>query len=348
MKKGKKKVPLWLPYTSKIEVKKEHVEFQYKGGNYFTEMKNILSIMFYGGICDLSEDFLQLCAKKGIPLCIHRRTMSNAIWITPSIKTSTTEDILTKQVSFRSNEKKKIHIAKKILQAKFKSMQWLVAYPQLFDGKKYSIPEMITIEAYHAKTYWKKYYELLGYSEHSRRGTPNQLKSILDAVSKLISGITLRYIIYHRMSPYHGFLHIPTDYPALVYDLMEPYRGYIEKIVFNTIKECRTEGIPEKEFLPRCIVAVEKFLDEQVYVCATRQIVTFQELLHGSVLALRSYLHGESRQFIVPIPGKPNGGRPVNAGYKLYGRGAGPTDFWSVAEKVSTAYENKLTAIVNK
>lgn len=342
MQKSKKRIPLWLPYTSKIDVKKEHIEFQYKGGEHYAEIKNILSIMLYGGTCDLSENFLQLCAKNGIPLCIHRRTMSNAIWITPSIKTSAKDDILTQQISFRSNEKKKTHIAKKILQAKFKSMEWLVAYPQIFNGKKYSISEMVTIEAYHAKNYWKKYYELLGYGVHTRRGKPNQLKAILDAVSKLISGITLRYIIYHRMSPYHGFLHIPTSYPALVYDLMEPYRGYIEKIVFNSIKECQQAEISEKEYLPRCIVAVERFLDEQVYVCATRQVVTFQELLHGSILALRTYLQGESRQYIVPIPGKPNGGRPINAGYRLYGRSAGPTDFWKTAEKISQNYSEKI------
>jgi hypothetical protein len=34
------------------------------------------------------------------------------------------------------------------------------------------------------------------------------------------------------------------------------------------------------------------------------------------------------------MPTKPNGGRPVKAGYKLYGRSAGPTDFWEVAKKL--------------
>jgi CRISPR/Cas system-associated endonuclease Cas1 len=29
----------------------------------------------------------------------------------------------------------------------------------------------------------------------------------------------MRRVLPHRMSPTHGFLHEPTDYPSLVYDL---------------------------------------------------------------------------------------------------------------------------------
>ena len=41
MAKVKKKVPLWLPYTSKITVKNTHVSFEYKGGEYSDDVKNI-------------------------------------------------------------------------------------------------------------------------------------------------------------------------------------------------------------------------------------------------------------------------------------------------------------------
>jgi len=76
-------------------------------------------------------------------------------------------------------------------------------------------------------------------------------------------------------------------------------------------------------------------MDEKVYASATRQIVTFHELFHGVVLALRSYLSGNSNRFIIPQSGKPNGGRPIKAGYKLYGRSAGKTDFWQEARLIS-------------
>lgn len=334
---------MWFPYTSSIELKNTTVGFVYKGGKYTTDIGAILSIMFYGGVCNLSEDFLQLCSRYRVPICIHRRNMPHAVWITYSITTSAKEDILTKQILYRINKKKSAHITRKLLHAKFKSMEWLVPYPSRFLQAYYSVEDMRNIEAQHAKRYWKRYFELLGFNKYSRRGANNNIKTILDAVSKLISGVVLRYVIYHNMSPYHGFLHVPTDYPALVYDLMEPYRGYIEKIVFNTIQQAQTEECGEKEFLGRCIIAIEHYLDEMVYTDATRQIVTFQELLHGIVLAVRSYLHKESAQFIVPIPGRPNGGRPVKTGYKLYGRSAGPTDFWNVAHSIEEKHNKRMT-----
>jgi len=128
-KSSGKRIPLWLPYTSKIEIKGKTVTFEYKGGVCSADISETLFIMFYGSVCDLSETFLELCARNGVPVCIHRRTMPTAVWITPSVRTTAVHDILSKQILFRGNEKKRVHIAKKLLQAKFKSMEWLVAYP---------------------------------------------------------------------------------------------------------------------------------------------------------------------------------------------------------------------------
>lgn len=329
-----KKVPLWFPYTSSIEIKKNNLTFNYKGGSYSTNIKNILSIMLYGNTCDLKEEFLYTCCQNNIPICLHRRNLAKAVWITPSFQTGKREDILTKQIIFRANERKRTHITKKLLQAKFKSMSWLINGPVIKKGAL-SQKELINIEAQHAKRYWEKYYSLLGYPKNTRRNKNNELSKTLDAVSKLISGIILRYITYHKMSPFHGFLHITSDYPSLVYDLMEPYRGYIEKNIFETIKKIKKDSLDENCILPFCITATEDYLDKNIYTDTTRQIVTFQELLHGSVLSLRAYLLGNSRQFILPIPGKPNGGRPKKVGYKLYGREAGPTDFWEKANDLA-------------
>ncbi|MCX7956048.1 MAG: CRISPR-associated endonuclease Cas1, partial [Patescibacteria group bacterium] len=188
-----------------------------------------------------------------------------------------------------------------------------------------------------ARRYWKEYFSQLGVNQNRREN--NEIQKTLNAVSKFISGIILRWILYHNLSPYHGFLHEPTNYPSLVYDLMEPYRGYFDKIVFDIYKKnIDSSNNQEKNqtlLLPKSIEQIKDFLDKKIYVHSTRQIATFQEILHGIVLALRVYLNKETKRFIVPFPEKPNGGRPINAGFKLYGHTAGVTDFWTQAKKIS-------------
>ncbi|MDD9867987.1 MAG: CRISPR-associated endonuclease Cas1 [Candidatus Campbellbacteria bacterium] len=334
---GKSKIPIWLPYTSDISWQKDKATFKFKGGVLDIPWSRISSILFYGAVCPLDEEFLQLCIRYNIPICIHRRHMSKAIWITGTTTTNI-DDILTKQIIFRENKIKSLHIARKLLLAKVKSMEWLLPNNKHTIHKiKFakSVKDLRSIEALHAVRYWKKYYAKLGNKESERRNRKNVISSVLNAVSKLISGVILRYITYHKMSPYHGFMHIPTDYPSLVYDLMEPYRGYIEKNIFETIKGVHKTNRDNKNLVAFATKGVEDLLDKKVYTHQTRQIVTFQELLHGNILALRAYLLGDAKKFIVPIPGRPLGGRPKKVGYKLYGRSAGPTDFNIEAERVS-------------
>ena len=331
------KVPIWLPYTNEIVCKKDKCIFSYKGGELEILWSRILSILFYGAVCPLEEDFLQNCTRRNIPICIHRRNMPKAVWITGSVSSSN-DDILTKQVIFRENKTKSLHIARKLLLAKINSMEWLL---QNNERTKHLIKfaknteELRKHEAFHARRYWRKYYLLLGGGESKRRDRDNDISATLNAISKLISGVLLRYIIYHKLSPYHGFLHIPTDYPSLVYDLMEPYRGYIEKKVFETVQEIIEEEKDRKNLIPYSFKKVEGLLDKKIYTHQTRQIVTFQELLHGNVLALRAYLLGDAKRFIVPVPGNPIGGRPMQVGYRLYGRSAGPTDFQVKAKQAA-------------
>ncbi|MEY3369861.1 MAG: associated protein Cas1 [Cyanobacteriota bacterium] len=329
-----KKVPLWLPYTSSIEIKGQNLNFIYKGGSCYTNVSKIHSIMFYGSVCPLTQNFLEICNKNCIPICIHRRNMDQAVWIIPSTRAYFQEDLLSLQIQFRNSIKKSTHICKKILDAKFKSMEWLVAPPYHWKQCNFSQKEMVNIEAIHAARYWKIYYRQLGFENENRR-SKNSLSTALDAASKFYSSIFLRWILYHKLSPHHGFIHIPNSYPSLVYDLVEPYRGYIEKVIYDKIKSLDT--IP-KDLTGLVISTLEEFFDQKIYTDSTRQIVTFQELFHGSILALRAYLIGESKGLILPRPSKPNGGRPIRAGYRLYGRSAGPTDFWELASELSDKY----------
>ncbi len=336
-----KRIPMWLPYVSHIEHKKDRVKIDYKGGSVERKYSKIHSIMFYGYVPPLAQGFLEKCAHYEVPIVIHRRNMPKAVWILGSTGTMR-EDTLSLQIQYRNNEKKRTYTAKRLLHAKFISMEWLSPYPQEFRQRYYSLDEMRILEAHHARRYWNRYYEELGFSRFHRRDKRNTLTNALDAVSKFVYGILLRWIIYHNLSPAHGFLHEPTDYPALVYDLMEPYRGYIEKVLFEDFLYLRNEegiNLLEEDLVPYAISSVEEMLDEKVYTNATRQIVTFQELLHGSVLSLISYMERKSQKFVIPIPNKPNGGRPRKVGYRLYGRSAGLTDFWTEARELGMIYE---------
>ena len=334
----KKKLPIWIPYPNEISVKGTRLIISYKGGEFKGDVKKIHSIMFYGSICTLREDFLEICRKYSIPICIYRRNMLSVIWIHPSYDTNV-DDILTKQILVRENKTKQKHITYKLLKAKFESMSWLIKKPLKF-RPGLSIDKMRSIEAIHAKMYWKKYYELLGYSS-ARRDEKNEVSGALNAVSKFVSSIILRWVLFHNMSPHHGFLHIPTEYPALVYDLIEPYRGFIEKRVFDAMQEAKNKTGKIVNPVGIAITAVEDFLDMEVYTHTTRQIVTFQELLHGSVLALRAYLSKDANRFIVPMPGENKGGRPLETGYKLYGRGAGIQNYFTDVEALSERYKTE-------
>ncbi|RME29696.1 CRISPR-associated endonuclease Cas1 [Candidatus Parcubacteria bacterium] len=330
-----KRIPLWLPYTRNIAMKKDEVCFSYNGGEVSLSWDRIHSILFYGSVCDLSQEFLDRCVKERVPLIIHRRNIFQAVWVVPSITTGTT-DILTRQILFRENQKKRYHIARALLKAKFQGMSWLIPFPSDFQGNYLSVEQMRVREAHHARWYWQRYYNELGFPESSRRQKPHPLSDALDAVSKFVAGIILRWVLYHRLSPQHGFLHDPTNYPALVYDIMEPYRGYIERAIFQALRAAQEDGdpVPEHSYVGFAIRVVERLMDERVYTDATRQIVTFQELLHGNVLALRAYLVGDAARMMPPLPARPRGGRPRKAGYVLYGRSAGPTDFWSEARSL--------------
>lgn len=337
MKKAKRKVYLWLPYLSRIKIFPKTVTFEYKGGKEEIQWTKIHSIMLYGKSCDLPQAFFEKSAFYKIPIIIHRRNIFRAVVVCPTLPPDQ-ENILTKQILFRENEKKRSYVAKKLLQAKFKSMSWLIPIERDLLFRIINIEKMIAVESWHAKRYWQEYFYQLKIPGNRRKDN-NGVKKILDAVSKFVSGIILRWILYHNLSPYHGFLHKPTDYPALVYDLMEPYRGYFDKVAFDTFKEAQKKQLKEEKIMGAAIENLKNFLERKVYVETTRQTVTFQELLHGIGLALRAYLLGNTKRFIVPLPSRPNGGRPIKAGYQLYGHKAGITNFWPETKEIAKNFE---------
>ena len=116
-------------------------------------------------VCPLEEKFLDICVRKKIPVCIHRRNVAKAIWIVGSVSTSK-DDILTKQIFFKENKRKSLHIAKKLILAKFKSMEWLLPLKPLHIRrikKAKTIDQVRVAESIHARKYWDTYYRSFGY-----------------------------------------------------------------------------------------------------------------------------------------------------------------------------------------
>ena len=105
---------------------------------------------------------------------------------------------------------------------------------------------------------------------------------------------------------------------GLVYDLMEPARYMIEEAVAGA---CRTHP-PDNasdSLTKATLSGLKNDMEKVVYVPATHQFVRRKNLLHGSVLALRAYLAGDMRRFIVPAAGERKGGRPPKVSYRLPG-----------------------------
>lgn len=272
---------------------------------------------------------LETIARSGVPIVIYRRN-----YITGGLRPDH-DDTFTVQIVRRQNLSTRKHIARQLLYAKFKSMRYFApTYPNL--SLTLSIDELRRLEAHHANAYWRNYYRSLG-SDQTRRGD-NPVSMALDASSKFLIGIILRWITYHHLSPYHGYLHEPTTYPALAYDLIEPYRGAFEFAIWHALNGSGAGLQPDASRTTAIAVhAVKEALEEKVYCGLTRQIVTRHELLHGIVLSLKFYLHDRQSRFMVPRETKPNGGRPRKVPFKMYGRSAGKTDFWQQARLVSGA-----------
>jgi DNA polymerase III epsilon subunit-like protein/CRISPR/Cas system-associated endonuclease Cas1 len=264
---------------------------------------------------------------KGIPIILHRRAMARATFIVSGPRPDP-DDTLSAHLLRRANARTATHVARQLLKAKMYSMKYLVPPAELPDHA--DVNKLRNVEAVHARRYWDAWFAEIGHTEWHRRSM-NPASATLDAISKFVSGITLRWITYHNLSPYHGFLHTPTDYPTLIYDLLEPYRGLSDFIVMQTLLNTSDE----KDWIPHSVNAVKNWLGSSTYVPLTRQIVTHQELLHGIVLSLKYYLLGKQRKFHIPLPGKPTGGRPAKVQFKLYGRQAGKTDFWKAAHALS-------------
>lgn len=309
---------LWLPYLNKIEPvqkAKQRYRFHYNGGEVECPLKDIDFIMIYGGDADIPMAFLDDLGTCGVVLAIHRRNMPRPIYFFPH-SPSDASDVLTGQIIARENNTRRAYIARTIIAKRIESFSWLLPIPGTAKNalrQARSISGIRAIEAEWTKRYWDAYFKQLGIEGTRRADSPVQ--AALDAGSKFLSGILLRWILFHKLAPTHGYLHEPTTYTSLVYDLIEPYRVWIELAVEHSY----SEGCEEKKLVADSISKLKDMLLEEVHLPAFQESTRRKNILHAQVLALRSYLVGDTPRFLVPFEGEKIGGRPVKAAFAIPG-----------------------------
>jgi CRISPR-associated endonuclease Cas1 len=314
----RQKASLWLPYFSGVtKVRGDRYCFEYNGGEVTAHLKQIDFIMLYGATGELPVQFLDALNNYKIPLVIHRRNLSDPYLFLPTYH-SDRQDILTAQIMHRQNQVKATYIAKTILRERIKRMHLTISisdktYCDIASAR--SVVNLRNIEAQVTKRYWQKYYENANCAGTLRRDPKVPINQALNAGSLFLSGIILRWVLYHRLSPQHGFLHIQSSYPSLIYDLMEPFRFIIEDA---TLLACQ-KATDDKKLVGLAIDNIKRSLEQSVYIPATRQQVYRKSTIHGIVLALRAYLIGDMQRLVIPTEGEKKGGRPVKISYRLPG-----------------------------
>lgn len=317
-----KRAAIWIPYLSSIEKKKSVWTIRFQGGSLEFKMAEIDFMMMYGSTeAAIPVVFLEDANKANVVIAFHRRNVPRPVWIwTPP--TFDKEDLLTAQILARENQIKCCHVARTLVRLRIQSFEWRRAIPHSLSEKlkgMRAVAAIRAIEAAESARYWSAYFEALGlHGEH--RIDRGAVQAALNVCSVFMAGIVLRWLLFHRLSPSHGFLHEPTGYPALVYDLIEPYRVWMERAVFESVDACRKEGGLDEVRLIR--FAIENLKDQlETFVCVPALHVEARRknLLHGIVLALRAYLSGNARRFYPPMEGRQRAGRPIESGYALPG-----------------------------
>lgn len=314
----KSKASLWIPYLqslAKVKGSKGQWDVAFNGGDFRADLSKVEVILFYGASGELPLNFLDDLAARRIPALIHRRNLPDPYVFVPAARRDDA-DMLTAQVLARQNATKACFIARTLVRERFKATKFPIA-DVFYKGltRLRNVKDIRLAEAHQSKTYWAKYFADLGQSDTLRR-SDNPVSAALDAGSFFLYGILLRWVLMHKMSPAHGYLHVTTGYPSLVYDLMEPYRYIIEDAVAKCVR------LESKDLTEASLSEIKASLDEVVYAPSHRTHVRRKNLLHGAVLSLRSYLLGETKRLVLPTEGQKMGGRPPKMSYQLPGANA--------------------------
>lgn len=132
-------------------------------------------------------------------------------------------------------------------------------------GAAFGIPRKsgatVPDESAAARFYWKSYFQHLQMPEEVRdrdNGTP--INNMLNYGYAVLSALVHRSVVAHGMLPEIGFHHQPhfAGYP-LVYDLMEPFRPFVDVMLAGFWSVCEDNG--ERRFRAWCKAVAQALLD---------------------------------------------------------------------------------------
>lgn len=288
----------------------------YQGGEVEIALAKTESILFLGPSGVLPIAFLDDASRHGVAITIHRTHDATPYLFSPASKPDR-DDLLGAQIRTRDDGRLRLYIARALVRARFAAAHWQLTLP---DGQLTAIRQSKTIEqlrraeAQASALYWRTYFAAAGCEGVDRR-SDHALSKALDGASHFLAGTVHRWISGHGLSPWHGYLHEPTSYPSLVYDLLEPLRHFVDQAAFKAWHASRDE----ESMAARTIDELKRLLATKVWVPATRQHVYGRALIQGQVLALRAFLLNASMRYSPPIDGKRTAGRPQKGGYRLVG-----------------------------
>ena len=311
---------LWLPYLSNVQKipRSSLWKVEYNGGSVDADLSKIDFIMLYGATGSLPVAFLDALNDARVCLMIHRRNMPRPYIFLPA-SGADDDDLLSAQISARGNLLISAYVARTLIRERlhcFSPIAMVSATEFRALAAARTIEVVRSIEAAQTARYWAAYYTGLNEPDLTRRNCDHPINDALNAGSFFLQGILLRWVLFHKLSPYHGFLHRPTGYPSLMFDLIEPYRLWVERCVADAFRAGFVDKVP---LLGESTKRLKALLEEPVYVPETRQTVRRKSLLHGSVLALRAWLLEKQTRFTIPVEGSKKGGRPPQVGYSIPG-----------------------------
>ncbi|MCO4320344.1 CRISPR-associated endonuclease Cas1 [Aliidiomarina quisquiliarum] len=310
-------VSVWIPYLqSLIKSDKARIwQAEFQGGSIRLDLRKIHTLMLYGASGSIPIEFLLEAAKHDVTILIHSSRTRKPMVLTQHHRAGK-RDALSAQIIYRANERKRLVIAKALVHARILQMSWQLGSAQELAGqalRKKSLIELRAHEAVVTKRYWQRFYEEAGCAGMTRR-EDSDINQALNACGSFLVGKIMRWVVFHRLSPTHGFLHEPVSYEALVYDLLEPVRHWVECAVMEASKS------DTSNLIAHSLAVLKKMLGEWVEVPSLQVEAKRKQVLHGHVLALRSYLLNETRKLNLPIDSTERAsGRPVKVAYQIPG-----------------------------